>query len=174
MLKELRKKFVNRIRHTQKTDKFIPLNDMFLYGRTGNTLHMHLIPADMRNIKSELGEEKFNELIKNKLEDFLYRLQPIVRDDESIEELFAVSPIFFHPDWKNIHERVGFDQIREIILEDSSSDMPYKQRLMFLQMFNKDGKNNRRVFYTNISREKLLNTKFQKLENTQSKNKIID
>lgn len=50
--------------------------------------------------------------------------------------------------------------------------MPYKKRLMFLQMFNKYGKNNRRVFYTNMNREKLLNTKFRKLENTQEKTKI--
>lgn len=172
MLKELRKKFIDRIRHSQVRDKFIPLNDMFSYGRSGNTLHMHLVPNDLRNTQNELGEEKFSELIKSKLEDFLYRLQPIVRDDESIEGLFAVSPIFFHDNWKNIHEEIGFDSIKEILLEDASSDMPYKQRLMFLQMFNKDGKNNRRVFYTNMSREKLLNTKFQKLENTQQKTKI--
>ena len=172
MLRELRKKFIDRIRQPHGGTKFIPLNDMFSYGRTGNTLHMHLVPTNMRNMKSELGEEKFNELIKNKLEDFLYRLQPIVRDDNSIEELFAVSPIFFHPNWKNIHEEVGFNPIKEILLEDESSDMPYKQRLMFLQMFNKDGKNNRRVFYTNMSREKLLNTKFRRLENTQQQTKI--
>ena len=172
MLNELRKKFINRIKHTQTNDKFIPLNDMFSYGRTGNTLHMHLVPTDLRNTKNELGPEKFNKLIKNKLEDFLCRLQPIVMDDTSIDGLFAVSPIFFHPDWKNIHEDMGFDPIKEILLEAESSDMPYKQKIMFLQMFNKGGKNTKRVFYTNMSREKLLNTKFNKLENTQEKTKI--
>lgn len=172
MLKELRKKFVDKIIHSQERDKFIPLNDMFSYGRSGNTLHMHLVSKDLRNTQNELGEEKFNELIKSKLEDFLCRLQPIVRNDESIEGLFAVSPIFFHANWKNIHEEIGFDSIKEVLLEDESSDMPYKQRIMFLQMFNKDGKNNRRVFYTNMNREKLLNTKFRRLETTQEKTKI--
>lgn len=172
MLKELRKKFINRIRHTQTTDKFIPLNDMFSYGRTGNTLHMHLVPTDLRNIKNELGAETFNKLIKNKLEDFLCRLQPIIRDDESIEGLFAVSPIFFHSDFKNIHEEMGFDPIKEILIEDESSDMLYKQRIMFLQMFNKDEKSKRRVFYTNMSREKLLTTEFRRLENIKEKTKI--
>ena len=171
MLKELRKKFVDKIIHSQERDKFIPLNDMFSYGRSGNTLHMHLVSKDLRNTQNELGEEKFNELIKSKLEDFLCRLQPIVRNDESIEGLFAVSPIFFHANWKNIHEEIGFDSIKEVLLEDESSDMPYKQRIMFLQMFNKDGKNNRRVFYTNMNREKLLNTKFRRLETTQEKTK---
>ena len=175
MLKELRKKFVDRIRHSQERDKFIPLNDMFSYGRAGNTLHMHLVSLDLRPIKSELNkqdEEGFNKFIESKLEDFLCRLQSLVRDDQSIEGLFAVSPIFYHDDWKKIHEKVGFDLIKEIILDDKSSDMPYEQRLKFLQMFNKDGKNNKRVFYTNMSREKLLSTQFHKLESTHVQTKI--
>ena len=169
MIKELRKKFVDRIRHTQKRDKFIPLNDMFSYGRAGNTLHVHLVPTDLRDMKSKLGKEKFNEFIEIKLEDFLYKSQSIVRDDESIEKLFVVSPIFYNNDWKNIFEQVGFNIIKEILLDDEFSDIPYNHRIMFLQMFNKDGQNNRRVFYTNMSREKLLNTKFRRLENTQPK-----
>lgn len=56
MLKELRKKFVDRIRHTQKTDKFMPLNDMFSYGRSGDTLHIHVVPPDLRNLKNELDK----------------------------------------------------------------------------------------------------------------------
>lgn len=58
---------------------------------------------------------------------------------------------------------MGFDPIREILLEDEASDMPYKQRIMFLQMFN----NNKRVFYTNMSREKLVTTEFRILDTTE-------
>jgi len=121
----LRQKFINRIKHNSHSNNFTPLNDMFSYGRTGNTLHIHLVPHDLRNTKSTLGEEQFNMLIENKLEDFLGKLQPIVKSDSTISGVFAVSPIFFHESWRKAHEKLGFDSVKEIIL-DENDGMPYE------------------------------------------------
>ncbi len=87
----------------EQSDPFIGINKMFCYGRTGNTLHMHLIPKDLRGLKAKLGDEAFYQYFKDQLEDFLSRMQDIVRDDDSVETLFAVSPIFFNKPISSAH-----------------------------------------------------------------------
>lgn len=158
----LRQKFINRIRHNSPNNKFIPLNDMFSYGRTGNTVHIHLVPNDLRNTKSSLGDEQFNILIETKLEDFLAKLQPIVKNDSTISSVFAVSPIFFHKNWRKAHEKLGFDPVKEIILGENDG-MSNEQKLKFLNMFK-----NKRVFYTNLKREKFLDMEYKQIKTEKS------
>ena len=51
---------INKVyRQQNQTSEFINVNQMFCYGRTGNTLHMHLIPKDLRKTK-----ESFINIIK--------------------------------------------------------------------------------------------------------------
>ncbi len=143
----------------ETTDKFIKVNDWFCYGRTGNTIHMHLIPEDLRKIKEELGDQAFYNLYKEQLEDFLSKMQTIFSEDISIQTLFAVSPIFFNKDISLIHENLGFNQVIEIDQNNNNDNMSIEQKEHFINMFNK-GKKNRKVYYTKMSREKLLEMRY--------------
>lgn len=132
----------------------VKLNDMFSYGRTSDTVHIHLVPKDLRPMKQKLGDQQFNIHIKRKLEDALSSLQDIFKKDTNIEEVFAVSPIFYHSDWKEMFEDLGFDKLEECTEE--------KGMKKFIDMFNKDNEKTRKVFYTRIQREKFLGTEYRK------------
>jgi len=158
----LRKKFINSIKPNKHSNRFTPLNNMFCYGRTGSVLHIHLVPNDLHNMKASLGDEQFNRLIETKLEDFLGKLQPVVKNDDTISSVFAVSPIFFHENWRKAHEKLGFDPVKEIILGENDG-MPDEQKLKFLNMFK-----NKRVFYTNLKREKFLTMEYNQIRNEKT------
>ena len=153
-----------------KTNDFINVNDLFCYGRTENTLHMHLIPKDLRDLKNELGEEKFYYYFKEQLEDFLSKIQVIISEDETIKSLFAVSPIFYNPNITLIHESLGFDKLTEIDLNNKNDSMSTEQKKYFLNMFNKNGKK-RKVYYTNMAREKLLGKEFLQISEKSSRSR---
>lgn len=164
---DLRKKFINRIKPNKYSNKFTPLNNMFCYGRTGSVLHIHLVPKDLHNMKASLGDEEFNTLIETKLEDFLGKLQPVVKNDTTISGVFAVSPIFFHEDWRKTFEELGFDPVKEIILGENDG-MSNEQKLKFLNMFK-----NKRVFYTNLKREKFLAIEYNQIKNDKSNERTV-
>jgi len=163
---DFRQKFINRIKHNPHSNKFTPLNDMFSYGRTGSTIHIHLVPNDLRSTKSSLGDEQFNKLIETKLEDFLGKLQTVVKNDTAISGVFAVSPIFFHENWRKTFEGLGFDPVKEIILGENDG-MPHEQKLKFLNMFK-----NKRVFYTNLKREKFLTMEYNQIKDEKPNEKF--
>lgn len=147
----------------EESEHFTNVNKMFCFGRTGNTMHMHLIPKDLRGLKAQLGDEAFYQYFKNQLEDFLSRMQDIFRDDNSVESLFAVSPIFFNSNISVAHEQLGFDKITEIDLENSEDRMSIKQKKYFLDMFNKNSDHRKKVYYTSMSRRKLLETEYARI-----------
>ena len=144
-------------------EHFIGVNKMFCYGRTGDTIHMHLIPKDLRNLKKQLGDEAFYQFYQDQLEDFLSRLQDIFRNDTSMKTLFAVSPIFFNSNISMAHENLGFDTITEIDTENNSDEISKEQKQYFLDMFNQNKDHKKRVYYTSISREKLLETVYTRI-----------
>ena len=49
----------------EESEHFTNVNKMFCFGRTGNTMHMHLIPKDLRGLKAKLGDEAFYQYFKN-------------------------------------------------------------------------------------------------------------
>ena len=151
----------------ENTDSFIPVNEWFCYGRTGETIHMHLIPKDLRDIKSQLGDEGFYNLYKEQLEDFLAKLQAILKEDETIKSLFAVSPIFYNPFITVIHENLGFDRLIEVDLNNENDGMSKEQKEYFINMFNK-GVKTKKVYYTKISREKMLGMEYSQISDEAS------
>ena len=44
----IKNKIKEQTEQENSSTKFTPVNQMFSYGRTGNTLHMHLIPKDLK------------------------------------------------------------------------------------------------------------------------------
>ena len=159
----IKNKIKEQIEQENSSTKFTPVNQMFSYGRTGNTLHMHLIPKDLRPLKNKLGDEAFYDFYKEQLEDFLSKLQSIFLEDITIQTLFAVSPIFFNKDITAVHEILGFDKVTEIDLNNENDDMSREQKENFINMFNKDGGNTRNVYYTKMSREKLLESTYSQI-----------
>lgn len=145
---EIRQELENILLGTNKKKQRIDLNDMFYYGRDGNTVHIHLVLQDLHHIKDKLGPEGFSKYMKDKLEDALASLQPVFKSDETIEEVFAVSPIFFHESARKMHESLGFEKVQECL---PGTDME-----RFIDMFNKDGEKSRKVFYTRIKRKDFL------------------
>ena len=163
----LRNRIEKQIEKDKTHTEFTPVNQMFSYGRTGNTLHMHLIPKDLRGLKNELGDEAFYAFFKDQLEDFLSKLQSIFLEDATIQTLFAVSPIFFNPNITAIHESLGFDIVTEIDLNNEADDMSREQKETFINMFNPYGGDTRNVYYTKMTREKLLSSKYTQIPESE-------
>ena len=164
---------INRYKNQEENhDKFINVNEMFSYGRTGDTIHMHIIPEDLRGLKKELGDEAFYALYKEQLEDFLSKLQIIFSEDPTIKSLFAVSPVFFNQNISLVHESLGFDKLIEIDLNNETDKMSKEQKEFFLKMFNKDGVYKKKVYYTKMNREKLLETEYLQLPEEKTHLKI--
>ena len=158
-LEDLIKQHTNQ---ESESKKFISVNEFFCYGRTGNTIHMHLIKKDLRNLKKELRDEAFYCYFKEQLEDFLSKLQVMFSEDDSIKSLFAVSPIFYNTNISLIHESLGFDKIIEIDLNNENDDMSIEQKENFINMFNK-GEKLKKVYYTKMSKEKLLKMEYSEI-----------
>lgn len=151
---------------------FIPVNEWFCYGRTGNTIHLHLIPKDLRGVKTELGDEAFYQRFKDLLEDFLAKMQIIFLDDETAKSLFAVSPIFYNSAITLAFESLGFDKLTEIDPDNKNDNMSLEQKEHFMNMFNKYGIYSKKVYYTKMTREKLLGTNYSKIAEENS-NKLF-
>ena len=152
----------------EQSEHFTSVNKMFCFGRTGDTIHMHLIPKDLRGIKKQLGDDAFYQFYKSQLEDFLSRLQDIVRNDNTIKSLFAVSPIFFNESIALLHEELGFDRIIEIDLENKEDGMSIDQKEHFINMFG----GTKKVYYTNMAREKLLEAEYARIP--ESEKSLLD
>lgn len=145
---EVKQIIENRLLSNKKKEQRIGLNDMFYYGRNGNTVHIHLVLPDLHDMKNKLGTQDFEKYMKYKLEDALSSLQNVFKKDETMEEVFAVSPIFYHESSRKMHEDLGFEKVQECL--------PNTNMERFIDMFNKDGSKNKKVFYTRIKREDFL------------------
>lgn len=147
----------------EQSENFTNVNKMFCYGRTGDTIHMHIIPKDLRDLKKKVGDEEFYQFYKDQLEDFLSRLQTIFKNDDTIKTLFAVSPIFFNGNISLAHEDLGFDEITEVDPKNKEDKMSMEQKERFIKMFNPDGDHRRKVYYTSMTREKLLSREYAQI-----------
>ena len=72
----------------------------------------------------------------------------------------------FHENWRKTFEGLGFDPVKEIILGENDG-MPYEQKLKFLNMFK-----NKRVFYTNLKREKFLAMEYNQIKDGKPNEKF--
>ena len=155
----------------ENSEKFISVNDWFCYGRTGDTIHVHITPPDLRGVKKELGDEGFYKYFKDQLEDFLSRMQEVFLDDTSINTLFAVSPIFYNDNITWAFETLGFDKLKEVDINNKDDNMSEEQKERFINMFNK-GEKKKKVFYTKMSRDKFLSMEYSQIKDGGKYKKI--
>lgn len=158
----------NTVVPENSSKQFIGVNDWFCYGRTGDTIHLHIIPPDLRGTKEELGDEAFYNLFKELLEDFLSRMQGVFEEDTTVNTLFAVSPIFYNQNISWAFDSLGFDKIIEVDPNNKEDNMTDEQKEHFINMFNK-GEKKKKVFYTQMPRERLLETEYHQIPDVNNK-----
>ena len=69
----------------------------------------------------------------------------------------------FNSDIASVHENLGFDKIIEIDPLNEEDKMSIEQKEYFIDMFNKDDEHRRKVYYTSISRKKLLEAEYKRI-----------
>lgn len=153
---EIKQILENRTLGDKKEKIRVDLNDMWYYGRDSNTVHVHLVLQDLHALKDRLGNEEFKKYMKDKLEDSLLSLQEVFKKDKTMEEVFAVSPIFYHEDWREMFESLGFEKLEECL--------PGTQTQKFIDIFNKDREKKKKVFYTRIKREDFLEKTYKRYQ----------
>lgn len=163
---EIKQILENLVFGNKKEEIKINLNDMFYYGRTGNTIHIHLVEPDLHDMKDKLGTQGFGKYMKDKLEDALLSLQEVFKKDKTMEEVFAVSPIFYHESSRKMHEDLGFEKVQECL--------PGTETEKFIEMFNKNGGKIRKVFYTRIKREDFLSKTYNRYSEPREEDIIVD
>ena len=121
------------------TDK-TPLNEFFSYGITFDTLHIHVIPKNVKDQINEFGGyNKFIEYIETQLDDAFMKIVQIVKDNKSIHTVFAVSP------------SMKLKKIQKLF-RDRGFDVKLTTEPKFCKMFNVDS-----VWQASISKDKFLN-----------------
>ena len=100
------KEILRRLTH-RKHDEFIPLNETFSYGITGETAHIHL-PKRLDSMIREKGLAYTTEHIGEELIDALDKLCEIAKNNPKIKTVFAVSPLLSSDMFRERLEALGF------------------------------------------------------------------
>lgn len=135
-------------------NKFIELNDFVSYGKSKDTIHIHVVPKDARFLLNRNGLN----IAEYKLIEALEKLQEITKNDESlknIKEIYAVSGLIKKP-ISTIFENLEFD-VKSMKIDDAKNDEELKK---FHERF-KDKKNLGRA---RLSKEKLFSKEWNKLK----------
>lgn len=132
--------------------RFTALNDLVSFGKSKNTIHIHLIPKDAKFLLTKLGRKQSELLLIEALE----KIKGMLKKEENINisEVYAVSGIM-KPPISTMFSELGFD-IKVMKIEDAKKDRELEN---FYERF-KDKKDLGRAM---LSREKLMSEKWQEL-----------
>jgi len=150
---------------------FKPLNDLISYGRSENTLHIHVVPKDASSLLSRNGFAK----AQLSLIDALEKLKGKMSGDSeysNIKDIYAVSGLIRKPITKWF-ELLGFD-VKTMKIDEAKND---KELRAFYDRF----KNQRQLGRAVLEREKILSDEWEEQKNKRkielqqelSKNKRI-
>lgn len=148
--------------HEEIQHEFTKLNDLVSYGRRKNTVHIHVVPSDVRSLLSRDGL-KFAEL---QLIDAIEKIQGFIKDEKDFEDVlnvYAVSGIIKRPISK-IFENLGFD-VKTMSIQDAKEDVELGK---FYDMF-KDKKDLGRAI---LSKEKLLSEEWNIMKDNRKQELI--
>lgn len=110
-------KIVNK--DMEKSHEFTDLNDLVSYGRNDNTIHIHVVPSDVRTLLSREGL-RFSEL---QLIDAMEKIQTMVKENseyKDILKIYAVSGIMKGPISK-MFKNLGFD-VKTMSIQTAKDD----------------------------------------------------
>ena len=145
-------KKIIEIKKEQNKDKFIKLNDLVGFGRTKNTIHIHLLPKDAKFLLTKIGRKEAQLLLIDSLE----KIKEMLNEEQylNIYEIYAVSGIM-KPPISTMFSELGFD-VRVMKMEDAKKD---RELGNFYERF-KDKKNLGRA---KITKEKIISEEWMKL-----------
>ena len=152
-------KLINDMINNRRETKFQPLNDMVSYGTSGDTVHIHLIPSDVRNLLNKQGLNKAETYVIDALE----KIQEMLKSNEdlsNVKSVYAVSGILRGSIIK-IFENIGFD-IKEMNIDEAKND---KELGVFYEIF----KDNKKLGRAKISRNELLSKEWLELKDERKK-----
>lgn len=145
-------KKIIEIKKEQNKDKFIKLNDLVSYGKSKNTIHIHLIPKDAKFLLTKLGR-KDAELL---LIDSLQKIKEMLNEEQylNIYEIYAVSGIM-KPPISTMFSELGFD-LKVMKIEDAKKD---RELGNFYERF----KEKKHLGRAKITKEKIMSEEWMKL-----------
>lgn len=83
-------------RQKQAHEPHIPINKMFSYGTSGNSIHLHM-PVDLQQMMSELGLSKTIDTVNLYLLDAIEKIRQMKKDGfykfEGKDNIYMISPI---------------------------------------------------------------------------------
>lgn len=157
------KKEFNRINMPETQQKFDELNELVMFGKSNNTIHIHLIPKDARFLFNREGLKK----AELQLIDSIEKINEIVSSNEEykdVKQIYAVSGII-KPPISNMFKNLDFD-VKIMKINEAKND---KELGRFYELF-KDKKNLGRAV---ISIEKLKTQEWNDKKNHR-KEELID
>ncbi len=115
----------NYLKIIQQAERHYDLNEFFDCRLSHGTLHLHVIPTDIRDDMKRLGKKEYFKYIATKLDDALSKIPEILKDpnNSDIKTIFAVSPL--------LKVSVAQEMFKEHGFEVEMSNNP-----TFMQMFN--------------------------------------
>lgn len=162
----LAEKSLNSIEEVQKmaekllaSSNFFPLNELISYGYNEHTLHIHVVPKDVKNLLSREGLKK----AEIALIDALEKIQEMLKWDESfsnVNQVYAVSGLIRKPISK-VFEQLDFD-VKSMPIEQAKED---EELSKFYEKFQDKKILGRAV----LSREILLSLEWNKIKEERKK-----
>ena len=84
---------------------FTKINELISYGVSNSTLHIHIVPTDVKNMLNSEGLKQANLKLIEALETI--KTRPEIKDD-NIKTIFAVSPILRLGALQEMFKKLGF------------------------------------------------------------------
>lgn len=143
-----------KVLRQRETTTFIALNDWIEYGCTGDTLHIHVIPKDIRFLMNRRGLED----AEMSLIEALEKISELLKNHEEFKEIkqvYAVSGLIRRPISK-LFENLDFD-IKSMRIDKVNADDELKN---FYEKF----KDKKYLGRAKLSKEKLLSEEWNKLK----------
>lgn len=95
LVKELIKNYLKGQQKVEEKEKHYNLNDFFDCRISNNTLHIHVVPKNIKDDISRLGLGEYYKYVDEKLSDALSKIPAILKEpsNKNIKSVFAVSKL---------------------------------------------------------------------------------
>lgn len=141
-----------------ENNEFVNLNDIVMYGNSGDTIHIHLIPKDARNLFNGNGFK----YVKAQLIDALEKISVLLETEEykEVKQVYAVSGLI-RKSVGEMFDSLGFD-VKVKRIKEARQDEE-------LSVFTDRFKEQKALGRAKISKEKLLSEEWKELKDKSKK-----
>lgn len=108
---QIRTALDNRIQNMMNKEKYktkeYPLNDMFYYGLSGDSAHIHLVPKDLHHLL-EKGPEYLVDTVNLYMLDAIDKLKNLKLDEDPrfvfVSHVYMITPMYHSPTFEKANE----------------------------------------------------------------------